>query len=390
MNQWINGSIIMPYDYQLKNRYFAQVADDIKDFAEKELQSLGAAETSPVYRGIYFTASPEAVYRINYHTRLITRVLAPLTTFNCHSDKYLYRKASEIPWEDFLDPSRTFAVFATVSHSHIKHSKFAALRLKDAVVDQIRDRTGERPSIDTREPDLWINLHIEHNKATISLDLSGGALHRRGYRTASVEAPMMETLAAAIIACSEWDGVSPLHDPFCGSGTLLCEAYMRAARMPAGILRSSFGFQQLPDFDQKLWDQIKEESLKDIVPVPAGRITGSDRSSEAVEVSLQNCDALDPKHQIAVTQQDVSDIEGLAGYTIVCNPPYGIRSEKGADLSGFYKRLGDFLKQRCTGSTAYIYFGERQYVKALGLKPTFKRAMSNGGLKGQLAKVEVY
>jgi len=380
----------MPYSYQLNNRYFAQVADDIKDLAEKELQSLGAKETSPVYRGIHFTASPESVYRINYQARLITRVLAPLTTFNCHSDKYLYRKASEISWQDFLDPSRTFAVFATVSHSHIKHSKFAALRLKDAVVDLIRNRTGERPSIDTREPDLWINLHIEHNRATISLDLSGGALHRRGYRVASVEAPMMETLAAAIIACSEWDGDTPLYDPFCGSGTLLCEAYMRAARVPAGILRSRFGFEQLPDFDREVWDLIKQESMKQVLPVSTDLIAGSDRSTEAVTAARRNCTTLDQKHRIDITQRDIFEMEGLAGYTIICNPPYGIRMGKDTDLFGFYKDLGDFLKQRCTGATAYIYFGERRYVKALGLKPTFKRPMSNGGLKGQLAKVELY
>ncbi|MBT5876747.1 MAG: class I SAM-dependent RNA methyltransferase, partial [Candidatus Latescibacteria bacterium] len=159
----------MPYDYQEHQHYFGQVADEVIELAEPELQRLGATETNPVYRGIHFKATPEVVYRINYQTRLLTRVLAPLTSFNCHSDKYLYRKVYEIAWEDFLDPTKTFAVFATVAHSHIKHSKYAALKLKDAVVDYIRDRTGERPSIDTRDPDLWINLHIENNFATVSV-----------------------------------------------------------------------------------------------------------------------------------------------------------------------------------------------------------------------------
>ena len=214
------------YRYQETQRYFAQVADDIKDIAEQELCTLGARETSPTYRGIYFSASQKVLYTINFYARLITRVLAPLTSFRCHSDRYLYKKAGEIEWQDFLDPSQTFAVFATVANSRLRHSKFAALRLKDAVVDSFRAATGVRPSIDTREPDVWVNLHIQNDEATISLDTSGGSLHRRGYRKKSVQAPLVETLAAAIIHHAEWDGRRPLYDPFCGSGTLLCEAYM--------------------------------------------------------------------------------------------------------------------------------------------------------------------
>ncbi|MEJ2194725.1 MAG: THUMP domain-containing protein [Ignavibacteriaceae bacterium] len=170
------------YNYQKTNRYFAQVADDIKDIAEEEVQSFGAKKTSQKYRGIYFSADTETLYKINYYSRLINRVLAPLISFNCHSDELLYKRALKINWEDFLDPSKTFAVFASVTNSSIKHSKFASLRLKDAIVDYFRNRTRNRPSIDTRGPDVWFNLHIEKNEATISLDTSGGSLHRRGYR----------------------------------------------------------------------------------------------------------------------------------------------------------------------------------------------------------------
>ena len=380
----------MPYDYQEHQHYFGQVADEVIELAEPELQRLGATETNPVYRGIHFKATPEVVYRINYQTRLLTRVLAPLTSFNCHSDKYLYRKVYEIAWEDFLDPTKTFAVFATVAHSHIKHSKYAALKLKDAVVDYIRDRTGERPSIDTRDPDLWINLHIENNFATVSVDLSGGALHRRGYRVESVEAPMMETVAASILTRSEWDGETPLHDPFCGSGTLLCEAYMRVAHLPSGFMRSRFGFEQLPDFDRTAWDAVVQEGADGIKPVAPNLISGSDRSKEAAKAARKNCRALDENSGINITQQDVFDMDGLEGYTIVCNPPYGVRMERDKDLTSFYKSLGDFLKQRCKGSNAFIYFGDLEYVKALGLKPAWKRPLYNGGIRGQVAKIEIF
>ncbi len=378
------------YNYQKTNRYFALVADDIKQIAEQELQSIGALETSQVYRGIYFTANPEVLYSVNYFSRLINRVLAPLISFTCHSDRTLYKKASQIQWNDFLDPSRTFAVFATVSHSSIKHSKFAALRLKDAVVDYFKDRSGKRPSIDTKDPDLWLNLYINNNEAVISLDTSGGSLHKRGYRQKTVEAPMIETLAAAIIKYSGWDGSRPLYDPFCGSATLLCEAYMSAARLPATILRKKFGFERLPDFDPTLWNQIKKEATQKIIPLVEGTITGSDISSEAVKSSIHNCSLIDKKNIIKIEQQDIFNIGDIEEKTIICNPPYGIRTSKTADLNDFYKNFGDFLKQRCRGSTAYIYFGERKYIKDIGLKPSWKKPLSNGGLDGRLTKYELY
>ncbi len=378
------------YQYQKTNRYFAQVADDIKDITETELSALGATEISASYRGLYFNAGREALYRINFHTRLINRVLAPLIQFNCHSDKYLYNTALQIPWEDFITPEHTFAVFATVTHSHIRHSKFAALRLKDAIVDYFRKKEGRRPSVDTREPDMWFNLYIENNEALISVDTSGGSLHRRGYRLDSVSAPMAETLAASIIRYSGWNGQTPLYDPFCGSGTLLCEAFLFASHTPSAYKRKKFGFERLPDFDRTLWKQVKQEGFQHITPVPKGLISGSDLSQEAVQTAQKNCAVIDPKNTIQLRQQDAFTIEKLENRVIVCNPPYGIRMKRKQDLSGFYKQIGDFLKQRCTGSEAYIYFGERKYVKNLGLRASWKKPLTNGGLDGRLVKYELY
>lgn len=378
------------YLYQRSHRFFAQVADDIKAIAEKELQSLGAKSTAQVYRGIHFNANAEVLYTINFQSRLVHRILAPLITFDCHSDAYLYKTASQIKWRDFLDPANTLAVFATVSHSNITHSKFAALRLKDAIVDYFRDRTGRRPSIDTQNPDIWINLHIQNNQATISLDASGGSLHRRGYRKKTVEAPMIETLAAAIISYSDWHGRTPLYDPFCGSGALLCEAYLLATQTPAAILRKRFGFERLPDFNAAIWRQVKNQAMKQVKSLPRAIIAGSDKSAQAVQAALRNCGMIDKNHSIQISQRDVFDIENLQGHTIVCNPPYGIRMAKGKNLDEFYKKFGDFLKQRCRNATAYIYFGEPAYIKSLGLKPAWKKPLSTGGLDGRLAKYEVY
>lgn len=378
------------YQYQKSNRYFAQVADDIKDIATGELESCGAENIKPVYRGLYFNVSKESLYKINYKSALINRVLAPLISFKCHSDAYLYRTAVKMNWADFLDSSKTFAVFASVSHSTIKHSKFAALRLKDAIADYFKDTTGYRPNVDTHNPDVWINLHIEQNEAVISIDTSGGSLHRRGYRRQSVQAPMMETLAASIIKYSEWDGSTPLYDPFCGSGTILCEAFLHASQTPPGFLRQHFGFENLPDYDEKLWQQVKDDANKDKKTIPAGLIMGSDKNNMAVKASYQNCEQIDKEKTIKVTREDIFKIDNLENKTIIGNPPYGIRLNDSDDMSEFYKSLGDFLKQRCKGSTAFIYFGERKYLKTIGLKASWRKILSNGGLDGRLAKFEMY
>lgn len=378
------------YEYQQSGRYFAQLADDIKDIAEEELLELGAVETSNSFRGIYFNADLESLYRINLNSRLINRVLAPLKTFSCHSDNYLYQVAQQIQWEDFLNPDQTFAVFANVSQSNINHSKFAALRLKDAIVDYFRDRGGIRPSIDTRNPDLWLNVHIDKNVAIISVDTSGGSLHRRGYRLDSTIAPMNETLAASIIRYSEWDGTSPLYDPLCGSGTLLCEAYLAATKTPSAKLRNKFGFERLPDFDIYLWAKVKKESINKLNAISDNLIQGSDIDLKVVEAAKKNCAVIDPDEQIKIIKKDIFEIEKLENTTIVCNPPYGIRMQNKKDLDVFFKDIGDFLKQNCTNSTAYIYFGDRKYIKQIGLRSSKKWILSSGGLDGRLVKYEMY
>jgi len=380
----------MMYEYQKSERYFAQASDDIKDIAEDELLELGATDTSNSYHGIYFNADKESLYRINLNSRLINRVLAPLKTFSCHSDKYLYKTGKQIKWEDFISSEKTFAVFASVTQSNINHSKFAALRLKDAIVDYFRERTGVRPSIDRRNPNLWLNVHIEKNVAVFSVDTSGGSLHRRGYRIESINAPMSETLAASIIRYSGWNGKTKLYDPFCGSGTLLCEAFLAATKTPPANRREKFGFEQLPDYNAELWTKVKRDAESKIQQISNNLIEGSDIDSNAVSATRKNCAIIDLNTQITISQKDVFDIEKIENATIVCNPPYGIRIKENGDLGAFYKKLGDFLKQRCTNSTAYIYFGDRDHIKKIGLRSSKKWILSNGGLDGRLVRYEMY
>jgi putative N6-adenine-specific DNA methylase len=377
--------------YQKTNRYFAQISTGIEPVAIRELENIGAGKIQPGVRGIYFSADPAVLYSINYKSRLISHVLAPLLSFECRDREDLYRKGKSIDWSSIFSIDDTFGISANVSaNENIRHSKFAALCLKDAIVDLFRSRYGKRPDVDSYDPDIWINLHIRGENATVSLDTSGGSLHRRGYRIKTVEAPMQETLAAGMIAFSGWKGQTPIYDPMCGSGTLLCEAIIEYCQIPAGFLRKKFGFFYMPDFQQKLWDKIKNTADKKIKRLLPGIIAGSDLDRQAVGAAKSNCRIIPGGNNIQITQTDFKEISKLENMMIVCNPPYGIRLKKKDDLGKFYKEFGDFLKQRCKGSQAIIYFGNREMIKHIGLKPTWKKPMRNAGLDGRMVKYELF
>ena len=378
------------YQYQRDGRYFAQIADSLKEAGAKELAELGAEDVRPEFSGIHFKADNSTLYRINYQTRLLSRCLAPLISYACHDTDMLYRKAKEIRWEDFFAEGNTFAVAGNVTDSAISHSKYAALRLKDAVADYFKEKSGRRPDVSVRYPDILLNLHIRNDKAVISLDTSGGALHRRGYREETVSAPMQETVAAAIIRFSEWDGSVPLYDPLCGSGTLLCEALMRYSDIPAGVFRNRFGFECLPDFDGAVWKQVKKEAERRIRELPQGLIAGSDVSAQAVRAARTNLMGIHYGNNVSVERADFRKLPALEEHVIVTNPPYGIRMGGGEDLETFYKNFGDFLKQKCKGSAAFVYFGELAYIKKIGLKASWKKPIKAGGLDGRLVKYEIY
>ncbi len=426
------------FQYQQHNQYFAQIAGGFENLAEAELKELGAKNLKEAYRGFHFEADPETLYRINYTSRLLIRVLAPLITFDCHSDKYLHQTAMKIDWSMFITPQDTFAINAVTSNTPgLTHSQYAGLRVKDALCDFFREKCGERPSVDVQSPDLGIHLFVRNNRATISIDTSGGSLHKRGYRTARVEAPLAETLAAAIIKLSGWDGERPLVDPMSGSGTLLCEAAMRYCRMPAGYLRTGWGFKRLPDFDSAVWMKVKNqadgfmrplppfsansarsprkiEGLREGLALPTDSkptggatppaepnrretfankplIIASDIDPVAARATRRNLNRLPGcKNAFECEPKDFRKIEKIENATLVVNPPYGIRLGSREQAEQLLKEFGDFLKQRCTGCTAYVYAGDRKLLKKVGLKPEWKNELNNGGLEGVLGKYELY
>lgn len=377
------------YEYKEKG-FFAQATGKMEDLCGEELAGLGATEIKPVYKGVYFKAEITDIYKINYTSRLLSRVLAPLVTFPCHTTDILIKQAKKIRWEDFCSLDKTFSISSSVSKSRITNSLYASQCLKDGIADYFRDKYGKRPDVEVTNPDVRFNLHIEKDTATISLDTSGESLHKRGYRLLAGEAPMQETLAAAIIRLSKWDGESQLWDPMCGSGTILCEALMHYCRIPAQNLREKFGFYNLPEFDPVIWRKMKEEIDKNIRPLPKGIIAGSDQSQKAIDVAADNLSRLPYSNSVSLSCKPFQQVSEFEEGTLVVNPPYGIRLGELKEVEILYKELGDFLKTNCNGTSAFIYTGNPVLRKSIGLKTTRRIHLDNGKLEGVLLQIDSY
>ena len=379
------------YDYQKDRRFFAQAPGKMEELCERELIELGAVNTETAYRGVYFEADNAALYRINYEARLVSRVLAPLLTFRCREPETLTSTARSVAWEEFFTIDHTFAITASTTKSVFTNSLYAAQCLKDGIADHFRDvARGQRPSVETVNPDVRLNLHIDGDLAVVSLDTSGESLHKRGYRLLAGEAPMQETLAAAIIRLTEWDGERPLWDCMCGSGTLVCEALMHYCRVPAQILRKNFGFTWMPDFNVALWKRVRAEADARMRPLPRGLISGSDISPAAVSVTKENLSRLPFAEHVELRRQAFQRVKQFEDGILVANPPYGIRMGKLDEVRQLYTDMGDFLKQRCKGSSAWIYTGDPELRKSIGLKTSRRIPLVNGKLEGVLVRIDLY
>ena len=321
---------------------FVTCPHGFESLLEDELLSLGIPKVFPKFCGVLIPKNIQNVFITNYESRVATRVLWPLTEFSCSGKEDLYTHCRKINWSSFLNCRKTLAIDANVQHHNLKNSLFAALVVKDAICDFFRDKTGERPSIDTQNPDLQLNLFIQQGKATLYLDTSGAPLHKRGWRTDQTEASIHESLAAALLLLTEYTAEKVLCDPFCGSGTFLIEAAWIATKTPPGILRKKWGFFNLPDFQMTEWKEWKKKKDDLRIPLVKGMIFGADKSRETTEICKKN-----------LAKADLSGIEvsynEIAYYKppkkpnfIITNPPYGKRLET-SDL--LLEQIETFLNQ---------------------------------------------
>jgi putative N6-adenine-specific DNA methylase len=368
-----------------RHPFFISCARNLEPMLIAELKELGITEASKanaVHLGVEAELSREEVYRVVYGSLLASRVLRPLGEFECPDEATLYETAKEFSWDALIGQDQTFKVSASVADSSLTHSHYAALKVKDAIVDALREARGERPNVDRDTPDIRINLFIHRDQATISLYYSDGIMHKRGYRPHAVEAPLKENLAAAMLRLARWNGTEPLRDFFCGSGTILLEAAMVATHTPGGYFRDFQGFESLPDFDKETWARVKAELDAKIVPLTPGLIGGADIDSQAVLAARANIKTTPFHGAIAIGLGDFRKLDGnFAGSVIVTNPPYGVRlGGDEAEVHKLYEDFGYFLKMKCPGSRAVILFPEPKFEKDIWFKPLRGMFLDNGAL----------
>ncbi|KAA5548172.1 THUMP domain-containing class I SAM-dependent RNA methyltransferase [Adhaeribacter rhizoryzae] len=380
----------------MKNNFFEIIATTqfgLEEILAEELRQLGAQNVKVATRAVEFTGDKRLLYAANIWCRTAIRLLVPFASFYVRDEEDLYRKVSRIRWQDYLSLDQTFAINAVVSKSTFQHSLFLSQLTKDAIVDQFRHKTGRRPDIDVTRPDIRLNLHMHENQLTLALDASGDSLHRRGYRIQTNVAPLNEVLAAGLILLSGWDRQSPFIDPMCGSGTLLIEAAMIAYNIAPGLYRqNSFGFSQWPDFDQNLYDALVAEAQAKRLPEADLEIIGSDIDKDYIEAARNNITQARLEDEIRVRVRDFREAQAIGDRGVVMlNPPYGERlGTDEASINQLYKTIGDTFKSNFSGYDAYVFTGNLEAAKHIGLRTSRRIPLYNGAIECRLLKFELY
>lgn len=354
----------------------------------KELTQLGANEVQIGRRMVSFMGDKEMMYRANFQLHTAIRILKPIKHFKALSADDVYREVQKIDWSAYIGLDKTFAVDSVVFSEEFRHSKFVAYKVKDAIVDQFREKTGKRPNISVANPDIRLNIHIAEDKCTLSLDSSGESLHRRGYRQESVEAPLNEVLAAGMILMTGWQGETDFIDPMCGSGTLLVEAALIAHNMAPGLFRKEYAFEKWPDFDSDLFDRIYNDDSSE--REFTHHIYGYDVDIKAVNTARLNVRAAGLLNDITVEEADFKNFtQPKEKSIIVTNPPYGERIST-PDLLGTYKMIGERLKHQFLNNDAWILSYREECFDQIGLKPSIKIPVYNGSLECEFRKYQIF
>lgn len=359
----------------------------LEDILAEEIRMLGGRDIQILNRAVSYTGDKALLYKSNLYLRTAIRILLPVLNTQIKNQVDLYARIREYEWEKHLKPGMTLAVDTFLDTSEFTNSHFVSLRCKDAIVDRMRDLTNRRPSVSTTNPDLRVNIHLSHNKLDVSIDTSGQSLHKRGYRRTDTGAPLSEVLAAGLLLLAGWKGQDDFYDPMCGSGTLGIEAALIARNIPPGIFRKQFAFENSPDFDADLWEDI----FDNIEEKPwDGQIISSDLSKNAIRVAHDNAKRAAVHKSIIYKGIDFRmypEIEN--GGLAILNPPYGERLATN-ELNDLYRAIGDTLKNSFAGTQVWIISSQMEALKHIGLHPTKKIKLFNGALECKYQGYEIY
>ncbi len=369
--------------------FLAKTFYGFEPLLEKELRKLGAKNIQSINRAVSFEGDLGFLYKANLSLRTALRILMPIGRFPVKNQTDLYRAIDRIDWSKWFSAEQSFIIDVTLFSDHFNHSLFVAQKAKDAIVDQFSKREGKRPSVTTENPDIRIQLHLQGDQLTISLDSSGNSLHQRGYRIETNIAPINEVLAAGILLHSGWEGKTYFYDPMCGSGTLAIEAAMIACNIPPSLNRTTFSFMNWKNFNAELFELIRNSCLSKVREF-RGHIYASDKAPSAVRKAQENIENAGLEEYISVVRSDFffADRPSEVPLHIVFNPPYGERLSIDADV--FYGKIGDTLKKEYKGCEAWFITANIEALKSVGLRPSRKIKMFNGKLESRLLKYELY
>ena len=366
----------------------AKTFQGLEEVLAKELTDLGANNIQIGRRMVSFTGDKGMLYRANFMLRTALRILKPIKHFRALTAEEVYDAVKSIEWDKYLNNETSFAVDSVVFSQEFRHSKFVAYKVKDAIVDYFRERTGNRPNISLTNPDLQLHIHIAENDCTLSLDSSGTSLHRRGYRQEAVEAPLNEVLAAGMILMTGWQGECDLIDPMCGSGTIPIEAALIAQNIAPGVFRKEYAFEKWPDFDKELFDSIYNDESNE--REFNHKIYGYDINRNAVDIATRNVKAAGLSKTISIEVQDIQDFtQPKEKSIIITNPPYGERIST-PNLLGLYRTIGEKFKHQFQNNDAWVLSYREECFEKIGLKPSLKIPLYNGSLECEFRKYQMF
>ena len=361
----------------------------LEEVLAKELHEIGAEDITVLKRAVSFTGNKKLLYRANLELRTAIRILVPFKTFRVRDETELYNKIRTIDWSEFMGVDDTLAIDGVTNSQYFNHSKYIALKTKDAIVDQFRDKYGKRPNVNTYNPTLRVNVHINEDQCTISLDSSGESLHKRGYRKETLEAPINEVLAAGMIQLSGWKKDCNFIDAMCGSGTILFEALLYARNIPPQYRRDYFCFKMWKDFDEKLWEEVVKEAKEKECEFKH-KIMGFDKDFQAIRIAERNMEEANLVGQIELKRKKFESLQPPPEKGIlIINPPYGERLEE-KEINQFYEMIGERLKHHFMGYEAWIISSNYEALKHIGLRPSRRISLYNGALDCKFLKFELY